>query len=175
MWVLVVPKGFLPWTGVGYACAYGVYSSNWCKFCLHLFFQLVWVALVPIGSADVPGEGFLRVGCSSSNWCTWCCWSCRGYLQRGRAVALLGVGSWVDLIGYCVQWVAVVVEQVARRTLTCWLTVGTEMWGRRTGNVLWGLGSRDWGLFKPLIVCSWVWTSQGKCFGHPASRKMLRG
>lgn len=58
--------------GVGFACSYVFCYSSWCRFCLCLFFLLLWVALVPIGSANVAGEGCSHGGCSSSNWCRSC-------------------------------------------------------------------------------------------------------
>lgn len=58
MWALFVPIGSVLPTGGGCARAYGVCSSSWCRFCLCLFFQLVWLAVVPAASAEIAGEGF---------------------------------------------------------------------------------------------------------------------
>lgn len=42
--------------GVGFSCIYGVCCSNWYRLYLCLFYYLVWVILLPIGSSDVVGE-----------------------------------------------------------------------------------------------------------------------
>lgn len=54
---LFVPMGPVLPTNLGFACACGVCYSIRCRFCLCLFFQLVWMVLVPRCSADVAGEG----------------------------------------------------------------------------------------------------------------------
>lgn len=53
LWGSVLP------TGVGYACGHGVCYFNWLRFCLCLFFPLVWVVLVTIGSVDDAEVGYL--------------------------------------------------------------------------------------------------------------------
>ncbi|KAL6030660.1 hypothetical protein STEG23_027043, partial [Scotinomys teguina] len=85
------------------ACAYGVCSSNWCRCCRCLFFQLVWVVLVPVGSADVVGEGCSWGGCSSSNW-----WAADvvgdGWLGEDGGFHGFGQQN-----GYKIQWVVALV------------------------------------------------------------------
>lgn len=57
----------------------------------------------------------------------------------------MGLGGGVVLVGYSAQWVGMVVEQPASRTLTCLLSAGAEIGGGRTQKVLWGLGPKYWG------------------------------
>lgn len=66
VWALLVPIGIILLTGMGCACAYGVYYFNFCRFCLCLFFQLLWVIPLSIWSDDVSGNGCSQ-GDSSSN------------------------------------------------------------------------------------------------------------
>lgn len=51
MCAVLVPMGSVLPTGMGYACGHGVCYFNRLRLCLLLFSQLVWVLLVPIGSA----------------------------------------------------------------------------------------------------------------------------
>lgn len=62
---------------------------------------------------------------------------------QGRVVGSVGYGSSVGFTVYSVQWVAVVVEKSASRTITCWLADGAEMGGESVGTMSWGLRLRD--------------------------------
>lgn len=62
---------------------------------------------------------------------------------QGRVKGSVGYGSSVGFIVYSVQWVAVVVEKPASRTIICWLADGAEMGGESVGTMSWGLEFRD--------------------------------
>lgn len=58
----------------------------------------------------------------------------RMFGQR-RVKGSVGYGSSVGFIVYSVQWVAVVVEKSASKTIICWLADGAEMGGESVGTM----------------------------------------